>query len=97
MDQIAAGEIDDGEAAARRCVARGERGVQRQAAERPVLPGQAEADDGMAAGEGEAPRIARAEGDRLEPARRLIDIAELAGAGIEQPEPAVVQPRLMRH
>ena len=68
---------------------RRERLVERQAGEGAVLARQRQADDGMIAGEGEAPGIAGAKGDRLEAARRRIDMAELPGARIEQPEAAV--------
>ena len=68
-----AGEVDDGEAAARLGVARGQAVIEREAGEGPVLARQRQADDRMAAGEGEAARIAGAESDRLEPPRRRID------------------------
>src|SRR6185312_6248427 len=45
----------------------------------------------------EAAGIAGAERHRLEPAGREVDIAEIAVAGIEQPQLAVVPARRMRH
>ena len=41
--------------------------------------------------------IALQEADRLEAAGGEVDMAELAGAGLHQPEPPAVQSRRMRH
>ena len=74
-----------------------QRRVERQALERAVVARQREAHDGAAVGKREAACIAWAEGDGLEALRVKVHEAELAGAGVQKPQLAVVHPRRMRH
>ena len=75
VGSVAAGEVDDREAATRLGAFRDERVVERQALEGAIIPRQRQSDDGAAAGEGEAARVARTEGDGHKAARRRVDPA----------------------
>ena len=93
----AGGKINGNEARARLRPLVRQALVERQALEGLVVARLGEADDGMAADEGEAARIAGAERHRLEASRRRIKRAEFALARIEQPQLAIMEPRRMRH
>jgi hypothetical protein len=61
------------------------------------VPRFGESDEREVAVEREAAQVAGAEGERHEAAGVEVDMAELAGAGIEQPQPVPVPARRVRH
>jgi hypothetical protein len=62
----------------------GEALVEREALEGAVLARAGDADDRVVAEEGEAAGVALQEADGLEAAGREVDVAELAGAGLDE-------------
>ena len=87
LDGVAGIDVDDLQPAAGDRVLGGEPLVEREALEGAVAARPRQPDHRVAAGEGEPARIAGAERDRRERAASAIDGAELAGAGVEQPQP----------
>ncbi len=97
MDDVAGPDVDHHQPAARLGVARRQVGIQPEPGEGAVVAALRQADDGEIAGERQAAQIAGTEGRRLEPSRPAIDGAEMAGPRFQQPQPAVVHPRRVRH
>jgi hypothetical protein len=93
----AAPHVDHPEPAARLRILLAEPSVEREPREGSILARLRQADDGLVAEEGEAAQEARAERDRLEAAARAVDEAELAGSGVQQPEPLAGEARRVRH
>ena len=94
---VAGGEVDHREVAERADALAREALVEREAVEGAVLARAGDADDRVVADEGDAAGEALQEADRLEAAGGEIDVAELAGARLHQPEPAAVETRRVRH
>ena len=88
FDDVAGVDVDDQQAAACDSVLFGQALVERQPGKGLAVARPRQADDGVAADEGEAPRIAGTKADRRKRAVGRIDGAEFAGAGIQQPKPA---------
>ena len=68
-----------------------------QALESTVLARQRQADHRVVADKGQAARVAGAKAHRGERPRCRIDPSKAALARVQQPEPAIVQARRMRH
>ena len=87
MGDVAVGQINDHQAAEGLGVLALQGVIQVETAENLVVARQGKGDQGKSLMEGQAPHVTGAKGDRLETSTHQVKIAELAVAGVGQPQP----------